>query len=67
MKKPILHIKNLSYVKNNNTILNIKNFEIHRGARYMISGNMASGKTLFIETLTKNIISSINIDSMCKK
>tara|TARA_B100000029_G_C17551948_1_gene950404 strand:+ start:307 stop:996 length:690 start_codon:yes stop_codon:yes gene_type:complete len=55
MKKPIFHIKNLSYVKNNNTILNIKNFEIHRGACYMISGNMASGKTLFIETLSKNI------------
>ena len=55
MKKPIYRINNLSYIKNNNTILNIKNFEIHRGTCYMISGNMASGKTLFIETLSKKI------------
>jgi len=55
MKNPIYDIKNLSYQKKSNTLLNIKNFEIHRGACYMISGNMCSGKTLFLNLLTKKI------------
>ena len=55
MKKPIYQINNLTYINKNNTILNIKNFEIHRGTCYMYSGNMASGKTLLINILTKNI------------
>ena len=55
MKNPIYQINNLTYINKNNTILNIKNFEIHRGTCYMCSGNMASGKTLLINILTKNI------------
>ena len=55
MKNPIFNIKNLKYVKKSNTILNIRNFEIHRGACYMIDGKMASGKTLIINLLSKQI------------
>ena len=55
MKKPIYEITNLSYIKNNSTILNIKNFEIHRGTCYMISGGMGSGKSLFLNILSKSI------------
>ena len=55
MKNPIYDIKNLSYQKKTNTLLNIKNFEIHRGACYMISGNMCSGKTLFLNCWVQNL------------
>ena len=54
MKKPIFEIKNLNYTKNDSTLLNIKKFEIHRGACYVFNGNMASGKTLLLDILTKN-------------
>ena len=47
MKKPIYQINNLSYSKNNNTILNIKNFEIHRATCYMISGSMVLADTVW--------------------
>ena len=55
MNKPIYKINDLKFVNKNNTILNIKNFEIHRGTCYMFNGNMASGKTLLMEILTKNL------------
>ena len=54
MKKPIFKIKDLSYEKNDLKILNIKNFEIHRSACYLFNGNMASGKTLLLNILTKS-------------
>tara|TARA_B100000579_G_scaffold229287_1_gene187723 strand:- start:215 stop:901 length:687 start_codon:yes stop_codon:yes gene_type:complete len=54
MKKPIFKIKNLSFDKNELKILNIKKFEIHRSACYLFNGNMASGKTLLLDILTKN-------------
>ena len=52
MNNPIFKIKNLIYKKNNSNILNIKNFEFHRGTCYLINGNMASGKTLLLDILT---------------
>ena len=55
MQNPIFSIKDLKYIKKSNTILNIRNFEIHRGACYMIDGKMASGKSLIINLLTKKI------------
>tara|TARA_B100002051_G_scaffold228814_1_gene225571 strand:- start:3254 stop:3946 length:693 start_codon:yes stop_codon:yes gene_type:complete len=55
MKNPLFSIKNLKYVNNNNTMLNIRKFEIHRGACYMFDGKMASGKTLIIDLLSKNV------------
>ena len=54
MKKPIFKIKDLSFEKNDLKILNIKNFEIHRSACYLFNGNMASGKTLLLNILTKS-------------
>ena len=54
MKKPIFEFKNLLYNKNNTNILNIKKFEIHRSACYLFNGNMASGKTLLLDVLSKN-------------
>ena len=55
MKNPIYKIKNLTYKKDSNTVLNIKNFDIHRGACYTISGGMASGKSLLLNVLSRNI------------
>ena len=54
MKKPIFEFKNLVYNKNNMNILNIKKFEVHRSACYLFNGNMASGKTLLLDILSKN-------------
>jgi len=55
MKNPLFSIKNLKYVNKNNTVLNIRKFDIHRGACYLFDGKMASGKTLIIDLLSKNI------------
>ena len=54
MKKPIFECKNLMFTKNSTNILNIKKFEIHRSACYLFNGNMASGKTLLLDILSKN-------------
>ena len=56
MKKPIFKIKDLSFVKNELKILNIKKFDIHRSACYLFNGNMASGKTLLLDILSKDIL-----------
>ena len=48
MDQPIYTINNLIYKSNKEVVLNIKNFEFHRGAFYMINGDMASGKTLIL-------------------
>jgi len=54
VKNPIFKIKNLFYTKKNTTLMNIKNFEMHRGACYIVNGNMASGKTLLLNILSKS-------------
>jgi len=54
MKKPIFKIKNLIYTNNKFNVLSIKKFEIHRSACYLFYGNMASGKTLLLNILSKN-------------
>ena len=54
MKKPIFEIRNLIFNKNNSNILSIKKFEVHRSALYLFNGNMASGKTLLLDILSKN-------------
>ena len=54
MKKPIFKIKDLSFDKSKSKILNIKKFEIHRSTCYLFNGNMASGKTLLLDILSKN-------------
>ena len=53
MRKPIFEIKNLTYTNNKFNVLNIKKFEIHRSACYLFNGNMASGKTLLLDILSK--------------
>ena len=53
MKKPIFEIRNLIFKKNNLNILSIKKFEVHRSALYLFNGNMASGKTLLLDILSK--------------
>ena len=57
MKKPIFEIKHLMFNKNDVNIINIKKFEIHRAACYMFNGNMASGKTLLLDILSKSNVS----------
>ena len=55
MKNPILSIKNLVFESSKKTnILNIKKFEIHRGACYLLSGSMSSGKTLLLDMMSGN-------------
>ena len=59
MDKPIFLLNNVVYKNGQETILNIKNFEFHRGACYMISGEMGSGKTTILDIMNnkKNISS----------
>ena len=54
MDKPIYTVNTLMFKNGQETILNIKNFEFHRGACYMINGDMGSGKSLILDILTKN-------------
>ena len=55
MKKPIIAIKNLTVpTKRKQNFINIKNFEFHRGACYLINGEMCSGKTLLINVISGN-------------
>ena len=66
MKNPIFEFKNLQYNKNGANILNIKKFEIHRSACYLFNGNMASGKTLLLDILSKNNANySVPLLSLC--
>ena len=53
MKKPIFEIRNLTYTNKEFNVLNIKKFEVHRSACYLFNGNMASGKTLLLDILSK--------------
>ena len=53
MDKPIYIVNGLTYKNKQETILNIKNFEFHRGACYMINGDMGSGKSIILDILTK--------------
>ena len=55
MKKPIYSLKNLSYIKNDHKILSINKFDFHRGAMYLFSGSIGSGKSSLMKVLTKDI------------
>ena len=53
MKVPIIQIKDLTAPSNKkDNFINIKNFEIHRGACYLVNGQMGAGKTLLLDILT---------------
>ena len=51
MKKPIFCIKKLSFLRDNNKVLSINKFELHRGAMYLFSGFMGSGKSTLMNVL----------------
>ncbi len=55
MDKPIFKLNNIQFKQGNETLLNIKNFEFHRGTCYMLCGEMGSGKTLALNILAKNL------------
>lgn len=59
MKKPIFLLKKLFYTKNKSKILSINKFDFHRGAMYLFTGSMGSGKTMLLNILSKNY----NIDN----
>ena len=51
MPIPLYSIKNLYIKHRNEEKLQIKQFDIHRGACYVFEGRMGSGKTTFLEVL----------------
>jgi len=53
MQKSIFSIKKLSYTINSTKILNINNFDLHRGAMYLFTGFIGSGKSTLMQVLAK--------------
>ena len=51
MPIPLYSIKNLHIKNGKSERLQIKQFDIHRGACYVFDGRMGSGKTTFIDIL----------------
>ena len=54
MKKPIFSIKNLSFFYKKNKVLSINKFDLHRGAMYLFTGFIGSGKSTLMNILSKN-------------
>ena len=55
MQIPIFEISNVTLQSGNFRALDIKKFEIHRGAIYSISGKPAAGKTVLMKLLTRQL------------
>lgn len=53
MKHPIFSVKKLKYNRNGKNVLDIKKLEIHRGSCYVIYGDVGSGKSTFLDILSK--------------
>ena len=53
MQQPIYSINNLIISNNEHKILNINKFELHRGAMYLFSGYIGSGKTTLMQIFSK--------------
>ena len=53
MKIPIFSIKKLYFSNKKSKILSINQFEFHRGAMYLFSGSMGSGKSTLMQILAK--------------
>ena len=51
MKNPIFCIKKLSFSRDKNKVLILNKFELHRGAMYLFSGFMGSGKSTLMNVL----------------
>ena len=58
MQIPIFSLNKIKLKKNNNNILKVNNFDIHRGAADFINGNMASGKTCLLNLIAKEDVPS---------
>ena len=54
MKNSLYSLKKIQF-KKDDFKLNINKFEIHRGAIYLISGKISSGKTAFLKLFTNSI------------
>ena len=54
MQEPIYSIKNLSISNNKHKVLSINKFDLHRGAMYLFSGFIGSGKSTLMNILSKN-------------
>ncbi len=55
MQTPLFSMNNVLIKSRNIQRLYIKSFDIHRGAIYLLSGKPGSGKTTFLETISKKI------------
>ena len=55
MQIPIFSLNKIKLKQNNENVLKINNFSIHRGAAYFINGNMAAGKTMLLNLIAKRI------------
>ena len=55
MNNSLYEIKKLQSIKSNFK-LNINKFEIHRGAVYLFSGRIESGKSLMLNILSKEVL-----------
>ena len=53
MKEPIYTLKNLSISHKEIKVLNINKFDLHRGAMYLFTGFMGSGKSTLMKVLSK--------------
>ena len=53
MQKSIFSIKKLSYTIKGTKILNINNFDLHRGVMYLFTGFIGSGKSTLMQVLAK--------------
>ena len=54
MNKSLYSLKKVQF-KNDAFKLNVNKFEIHRGAIYMISGKLSSGKSVFLKLLNNSV------------
>ena len=55
MQKPIISLNKLNFNYKEKTILNINKFEFHRGAMYLFTGTVGSGKTSLLNLLSRKI------------
>ena len=55
MQSPLYELNNVIFESGNFRPLDVKKFEVHRGTVYSISGKPGSGKTVFLDVLSRNL------------